>query len=116
MVVFADGLTNLTTTNELHAAFSLPAGSGSVALTRMTTNGQAQVLDYVDYQNIGPNDTCGSYPDGQSFFRREFFQATPGASNNATATQPPSFIAYTIPGDRSTPKTSTDCPIRAVLR
>ena len=98
MVVFADGLTNLTTTNELHAGFSLPAGTGSVALTRMTTNGQAQVLDYIDYENIGLNDTYGSYPDGQSFFRQEFFQATPGASNNATATQPPSFIAYTVPG------------------
>ena len=96
-VIFADGLTNLSTTNELHASFVLPSGTGSLALTRLTTNGQQQVLDYLDYQNIGLNDSYGSYPDGQSFYRQEFFQATPGASNNATATPPPSFIAYTAP-------------------
>ena len=97
-VIFADGLTNLSTTNELHASFVLPSGTGSLALTRLATNGQQQVLDYVDYQNIGPNDSYGSFPDGQSFNRQEFFQATPGAPNNGTATPPPSFIDYTVPG------------------
>ena len=75
----------------------LPSRTGSVALTRVTTFGQQQVLDYLDYANVNLNDSYGSYPDGQSFFRQEFFQATPGASNNATATPPPSFIAYTAP-------------------
>ncbi len=97
LVVFADGLTNLSTTNELHANFALPAGSGSIALTRLATNGQPQVLDYLDYEAVGLNDAYGSYPDGQSFFRQEFFQATPGASNNAAAIQAPSFIAYSAP-------------------
>ncbi|MGA2246396.1 MAG: lamin tail domain-containing protein [Verrucomicrobiota bacterium] len=96
-VIFADGLTNLSTTNELHASFVLPSGTGSLALTRLATNGQQQVLDYVDYGNIGLNDSYGSYPDGQSFYRQEFYQATPGASNNATATAPPSFIDYAVP-------------------
>jgi hypothetical protein len=96
-VIFADSLTNLSATNELHANFALPSRTGSVALTRLTGNGQQQVLDYVDYQNINLNDSYGSYPDGQSFQRQEFFQATPGASNNGTATPPPSFIAYTAP-------------------
>ena len=97
-VIFADGLTNLSTTNELHANFVLPSGTGSLALTRLANNGQQQVLDYVDYQNINlPNDSYGSFPDGQSFNRQEFFQATPGARNNGTATPPPSFIAYTAP-------------------
>jgi hypothetical protein len=97
-VIFADGLTNLSTTNELHANFILPSGTGSLALTRLATNGQQQVLDYVDYQNINPNDSYGSFPDGQSFNRQEFFQATPGAPNNGTATPPPSFIDYTVVG------------------
>ncbi len=97
-VIFADGETNLSVTNELHASFVLPSGSGSVALTRLATNGQPQVLDYVDYQNIALNDSYGSYPDGQCFNREEFFQATPGASNNATATPPSSFVAYTQMG------------------
>jgi hypothetical protein len=69
-----------------------------LALTRLATNGQQQVLDYVDYQNISPNDSYGSFPDGQSFYRQEFFQATPGAPNNGTATPPPSFIDYTSAG------------------
>ena len=97
-VIFADAQTNLSTTNELHTSFVLPSGSGSLALTRLATNGQQQVLDYVDYQNIYPNDSYGSFPDGQSFNRQEFFQATPGASNNATATPPASFVDYTSPG------------------
>ena len=97
-VIFADALTNLSTTNELHANFILPSGTGSLALTRLANNGQQQVLDYVDYQNINPNDSYGSFPDGQSFNRQEFFQATPGAPNNGTATPPASFIDYTAPG------------------
>jgi hypothetical protein len=96
-VVFADGLTGLSTVNEWHANFVLPSGSGSVALTRLT-NSQPQVLDYMDYQNVRLNDSYGSYPDGQSFLRQEFFQATPGASNNGVALPPPSFVAYTVPG------------------
>ena len=96
-VIFADALTNLATTNEPHANFVLPSRTGSLALTRLATNGTPQVLDYVDYQNINLNDSFGSFPDAQSFYRQEFFQATPGASNNATATPPPSFIAYTTP-------------------
>ena len=68
-----------------------------MALTRLAGNGQQQVLDYLDYENINLNDSYGSFPDGQSFYRQEFFQATPGASNNGTATPPPSFIAYTAP-------------------
>ena len=96
-VIFADSLTNLSATNELHANFALPSQTGSVALTRLTANGQPQVLDYLDYQDINLNDSYGSAPDGQSFVRQEFFQATPGASNNITAMPSPSFIAYTTP-------------------
>lgn len=97
-VIFADGLTNLSTSNEWHASFTLPAATGSVALTRWDGNGQADVLDYVNYQNVAPNDSYGSLPDGQSFIRAEMFQATPGASNNGTATPPPSYIYYTQAG------------------
>jgi hypothetical protein len=94
-VIFADGQTNLSTTNELHTGFVLTSGSGSLALTRLGGNDQPQVLDYVDYPNINLNDSYGSFPDGQSFLRQEFFQATPGAANNGTATPAPSFVAYT---------------------
>jgi len=68
-----------------------------------------------DYENINPNDSYGSLPDGQSFNRREFFQATPGAPNNGTATPPPSFVDYSVVGS-VTPKTSIPCPIPGQLR
>ena len=97
-VIFTDAQTYLSTTNELHTSFILPSGSGSLALTRLAGNGQPQVLDYLDYQNIYPNDSYGSLPDGQSFSRQEFFSATPGAANNGTVTPPASFIGYYTPG------------------
>ncbi len=83
-VIFADGLTNLTTLTELHAGFTLTSANGSVALSRVY-NGQPQVLDYIDYVNLGQNHSYGSVPDGQSFARQEFFYVTPGASNNAAS-------------------------------
>jgi hypothetical protein len=94
-VIFADAQTSLSTSNELHTSFTLSSGTGSVALSRLY-NGQSQVLDYIDYANVGPNHSYGSLPDGQSFYRQEFAFATPGGTNNATT--PASFIAYTSPG------------------
>jgi hypothetical protein len=90
-VVFADGHANLSTSNELHTSFLLTSGSGSVALSRLYL-GLPQVLDYIDYTNLLPNYSYGSFPDGQSFFRRAFAFATPGATNNAAI--PSSFIPY----------------------
>jgi regulation of enolase protein 1 (concanavalin A-like superfamily) len=95
-VIFADGLTDLSTTNELHTSFSLSSGSGSLALCRLF-NGQPQVLDYVNYNGVAVNDSYGSLPDGQSFNRQEFFNPTPGEPNNSIATGP-SFIPYTVAG------------------
>lgn len=97
-VIFADGQTGLSTLSELHANFVLPGGSGSVALTRLATNGQQQVLDYLDYRNVLPNDSYGSHPDGQSFNRQEFYVATPGGPNNGTAQPPASFVDYSEAG------------------
>ena len=98
LVIFADGLTNLSGTNELHTSFSLSPATGAVALTRLGTNGLSAVLDYVNYNNIAPNDAYGSVPDGQSFVRRELFVAVAGGPNDAAATPSASFIDYAAPG------------------
>jgi len=90
-VVFADGHADLSTSNELHASFSLTSSSGSVALSRLY-QGLPQVLDYVEYTNLPPNYSYGSVPDGQSFFRQTFAFASPGATNNTAV--PSSFIPY----------------------
>ncbi len=97
MVVFADGQTNLSTTNELHASFVLPAASGALALSRFA-NAQWQVLDYLNYTSLLPNYSYGSFPDGQSFVRQVFIQATPAGTNSGSATPPPSFVPYLTAG------------------
>jgi hypothetical protein len=48
----------------------------------VATNGQVQVLDYMDYANLTRNHSYGSLPDGQAFDRQEFFYVTPGGTNN----------------------------------
>ena len=96
-VIFADGQTNLSTSSELHASFSLPSRSGSLALSQLY-NGLPQVLDYVDYTNIGLDHSYGSYPDGQSFYRQEFFNPSPATTNLGVGAGTLSFIAYTTPG------------------
>jgi hypothetical protein len=97
LTVFADGLTNLSTTNELHANFVLSPNSGSVALTRFYNN-QPQVLDFVDYTNLPANASYGSLPDGQSFDRQVFFHSTPGGPNDGTALGPDSYVSYATEG------------------
>jgi hypothetical protein len=97
LTVFADGLTNLSTTNELHANFVLSPNSGSVALTRFY-NSQPQVLDFVDYTNLPPNSSYGSLPDGQSFDRQVFPHATPGGPNDGTVLGPDSYVSYVTEG------------------
>jgi hypothetical protein len=82
-VIFADGQTALSTAGELHTSFTLPPGSGSVALSRLN-NSQPQVIDYINYTDLAPDQSFGSYPDGQGFDRRRFVTVTPGGPNQAT--------------------------------
>src|SRR5208283_3142127 len=95
-VIFADSLTNLSTLTELHTSFTLSGTNGALALSRLYS-GQPQVLDFIDYANLGLDHSYGSIPDGQSFYRQEFVYVTPGGTNNGSPPQP-SSIAYTVPG------------------
>ena len=83
-VIFADGVTAESTLAELHTSFSLPAGSGAVALSRLQ-NGRPAVLDYLTYTQLLPNRSYGAVPDAQPFNRQVMFFATPGRTNNAAA-------------------------------
>ena len=115
-VIFADGLTNLSTTNELHANFVLSSGSGAVALSRLF-NGRPQVLDYIDYTNVTADGSYGSFPDGQSFSRQEFVFPTPGDPNNNNNAHPPSdSLLFTAVRAWFTRRISTRCRIRVRLR
>ena len=87
LVVFCDAQPAQSSNTEYHTSFRLPAGSGSVALARLYTNGPAalngtQVIDYVNYAGLRADHSYGSFPDGQPFDRQEFFYVTPGGTNN----------------------------------
>jgi hypothetical protein len=97
MVIFADGQTNLSTTNQLHTSFILPPITGSLALSRFA-NSNWQVLDYLNYSNLLPDYSFGSFPDGQSFVRQVFSHPTPGGPNDGSTVPPPSFIPYLTAG------------------
>ena len=75
--VFVDGRPQYGTGAFLHAAFRLDTTNGAIALSK---NGQ--LLDYINYTNMLPGVSRGSYPDGQLFDRQLFYFVTPGASNN----------------------------------
>jgi hypothetical protein len=85
-LVFLDSQTNQSTATELHANFTLASGQGAVALSRLDTNGVAQLLDYLNYTNLAPDHAYGSYPDGQVFVRHSLAIATPGNSNSNAGT------------------------------
>jgi hypothetical protein len=100
-VVFADGQTSLSTAAQPHTSFTLAPVSGSLALSRLY-NGTPQALDYLDYSQMAPNYSYGSYPDGQSFIRQIFANPTPGGSNDGSVLPPPSFIPYLVAGSSYT--------------
>ncbi len=91
-VVFADGQTILSSVDEWHTDFTLSPTGGTVVLSRMATNGHIQVIDYIHYSGVPANRSFGSFADGQSFDRREFFYVTPGSPNNGTSAPARAFI------------------------
>ncbi len=87
LVIFCDGQSAQTSGGQYHTSFRLPAGSGSIALSRIYSNGPValngpQVLDYINYSSVRSDRSYGSSPDGQPFDRLEFFYVTPGAPND----------------------------------
>ncbi len=78
-VVFVDGNPLLSTGSVLHTSFRLDPTNGALVLSISN-----QILDYINYGALAPDQSYGSTPDGQLFTRQAFFFATPGASNNAT--------------------------------
>jgi hypothetical protein len=90
-LIFADGQVGQSTPSEPHTSFRLSAGSGAVALSRIH-DGEPQVIDYVNYSDVDAGRSYGSFPDGQSFDRLEFFYVTPGAPNNSDAAPVVVFI------------------------
>jgi hypothetical protein len=81
LVVWADETFLEPPPGELHANFIPTPNTGSVALSRQVAN-QYKLVDYLNYKNVSPDRSFGSYPDGQSFDRQLFHYPTPGNTNN----------------------------------
>lgn len=99
-LVWCDNQTNQTTSNALHAPFTLGAASESLVLSRVI-NGLTQVVDYLNYTNLPANWSYGSVPEAQPFYRRPMFFVTPGATNNG-ASQPITIFINEWLADNST--------------
>jgi hypothetical protein len=91
-IIFADGQTNRSTLDELHASFNLASGSGAIALSRIY-HGRPQVLDFLDYTNLAANHSFGSFPNGQNLSRWEFASPTPGDENRFVNNTAPSLAS-----------------------
>lgn len=83
LTVYLDGKTELNTPTHLHTIFTIPQNSGSVVLS-MSINSAPAVFDYLNYSGLTDGYSYGDYPDGQPFYRRNFYCITPGATNNPT--------------------------------
>ncbi|MGC8743825.1 MAG: lamin tail domain-containing protein [Verrucomicrobiia bacterium] len=81
LFVWLDGHTELNSASQLHANFSIPQGTGSIALI-MPINSIPSVLDYLNYSDLQDGYSYGDYPDGQPFYRQSFYYATPSITNN----------------------------------
>lgn len=83
-IVYADGETAEGTATAWHTNFRLDQPTGSLALSRFINNGM-QIVDFLNFDNLFPDRSYGSFPDGQLFDRRQFFFVTPGAPNNGAS-------------------------------
>jgi hypothetical protein len=81
-VIFADGETEESTTNEFHANFRLNLTNGSLALVHSNA-GRQIIVDYMNYPRVAANRSYGSYPDGVWTNRGVFMNPTPGSTNNS---------------------------------
>ena len=91
LVVWADAEPGETDGTNLHTSFRLNPTNGSVVLSR-TVNGAPQIVDYLNYRDVGTNRSYGTFPPGQSSFRQVFYYPTPRGTNNPAAPPVTLFI------------------------
>ncbi len=91
LLIWADGEPEETAGTNLHTSFQLNPTNGAVILSR-SLDGAPQIVDYLNYRNVGRNRSYGSFPSGQSSFRQLFSFPTPGQANNPAAPPVDLFI------------------------
>lgn len=101
MVVYLDGNPGASLSNELHASFTIPPVSGSVALTQLSGNGST-LVDYLNYNLVNADRSFGAFPDANPIHRQRFYFATPGAPNTNAYPAVPIRINEWMAGNTST--------------
>jgi hypothetical protein len=101
LVVWLDDAPSRTVPGELHASLTIPASSGSVALSQATGNG-AILLDYLNYGQVAADQSFGSVSNGDPEGRRAFASPTPGAANDLTTPSYPLFINEWMASNKNT--------------
>ncbi|MBX3746494.1 MAG: lamin tail domain-containing protein [Verrucomicrobiae bacterium] len=91
LVVRCDGQSAASTPAQPRTSFHLPPNRGSIALVRLQ-NGNPAVLDHLDYSDLPPGMSWGSFPDGDPLGHRLFHRPTPGAPNTLGAPATGVFI------------------------
>ena len=91
LLVWADGEPGESVAGNLHTSFRLNPTNGSVALSRLVSSAP-QVVDYLNYRNVGTNRSYGAFPPGQGSFRQVLYFPTPGLTNNPAAPPVTLFI------------------------
>ena len=90
-IIWCDGESEATQTDEWHASFRLPAENGSVAISIRSPQG-LEIVDYLNYGDLQPDRSFGAFPNGSPDQRRLFLTPTPGAANEDRV--PPSLSVY----------------------
>ncbi|RME93705.1 MAG: hypothetical protein D6766_07635, partial [Verrucomicrobia bacterium] len=90
-LIWADGQTGQTEPGQVHASFALSGGSGSVLLSRQADHG-FEVLDYLDFSGLNPDETMGNLADGDPAGRALLAEPSPGAPNAGAAPNHPPAI------------------------
>ena len=90
-IVWLDGEPGETIGSELHASFRLSV-NGSIALVRMQ-NGEAAVVDYINFTSATANTSIGASPNGQVDVRTTMTPTPGGPNSSVQANRAPSIAA-----------------------
>ena len=84
LLVWADAEPGETAGTNLHANFRLNPTNGAVALSR-TVGEASQLIDYLNYSDVGADHSFGAWPPDQGSYRQTFNFATPLGTNDPSA-------------------------------
>ena len=97
-VIFADGQTNLSTTNELHTSFILPSGTGSLALTRLATTASSRCWTMWIIKTLARMIPTARFPTARASTARNFSWRRPARPTTEPPRRRPRLLTTRTPG------------------